>query len=76
MLKSETRQLPLSYQERSMRKSVELDYMLENAVAVALGVAKPHQEFPRKIRVSRRKSSRQTLRASAPSHREHVRAAA
>lgn len=52
-----------------MRKSVELDHLLENAVAMALGVAKPHRELSRKIRVAHRKSTRYA-------QREHVRVAA
>ena len=40
-----------------MRKSVELDHLLENAVAVALDLAKPHPDFPRKIKTAHRKSS-------------------
>jgi len=56
-----------------MRKSVELDYLLENAVAVALDVAKPHPDFPKKIRMARRKSSRHAA-STAASHGRHDRA--
>ena len=56
-----------------MRKSVELDYLLENAVAEALDVAKPHPEFPRKIKTARRKSSHQA-RNPALARTRHERA--
>jgi len=58
-----------------MRNSAELDHLLENAVAVALGLDAPHPDAPRRLRSSRRKLSRRqpvvkTMR------REHRRAAA
>ena len=60
-----------------MRKSMELDYLLENAVAAALDVAKPHPEFLRKIKVAHRKSSHQTRDiAHARSRHERARVAA
>jgi hypothetical protein len=57
LLTAQTRPRPHEFEERQMRKSVELDYLLENAVAAALDVAKPHPEFPAKIKVAHRKSS-------------------
>lgn len=37
-----------------MRTSKALDLMLENAVAEALGLDRPHPEAPRRLRMSRR----------------------
>ena len=56
-----------------MRKSVELDHLLENAVAVALDLAKPHPDFPRKIKTTHRKSSNHA-RSITVSHGRHDRA--
>jgi len=40
-----------------MRKSVDLDNLLENAVAVALGLPRPHRDTPRKRRASAAKAT-------------------
>ena len=37
-----------------MRNSNELDFLLENAVAAALGLAKPHPHQPSRLRASQR----------------------
>ncbi len=58
-----------------MRKSVELDQLLENAVAEALGLARPHPFAHRKLRAAPRKS-RNGPRTISTSYREHARAAA
>jgi len=56
-----------------MRKSMELDYLLENAVAAALDVAKPHPELLRKIKIAHRKTGHQA-RSIAPLRSRHERA--
>lgn len=58
-----------------MRKSVELDHLLENAVAAALGLPEPHPQPPGKLRASRARASR---RRQTPPHarREHASEAA
>lgn len=33
-----------------MRKSLDLDHLLENAVASALGLERPHPRVPRRLR--------------------------
>lgn len=58
-----------------MRKSAELDHLLENAVAAALGLDAPHPETPRRLRASRRKLSRRQHVVKTMRH-EHSRAAA
>jgi len=60
-----------------MRKSIELDHLLENAVAVALDLQKPHPESPRKIKTARRKASPHARRvAASPARHERTRVAA
>ena len=59
-----------------MRKSLELDHMLENAGAVALGLEKPHPQAQRKVRMARVKHMRGTSHAAGRSRREPVRVAA
>lgn len=54
-----------------MRSTVELDRLLENAVAAALGLDKPHAKTaPRKVHVARVKPSRRRPHAS-PQPRHH-----
>jgi hypothetical protein len=54
-----------------MRSAAELDRMLENAVAAALGLDKPHPKAaPRKVHAARVKPSRRSHRAS-PRPRHH-----
>lgn len=57
-----------------MRKSIDIDHLLENAVAEALGLPRPHLSAPRKLRASRAKASRRSH--SAATRREGHRVAA
>ena len=59
-----------------MRNSVELDNLLENAVATALCIDKPHQEMKFRPRMSRRKITRRAHRSTSTPHRERARVAA
>ena len=59
-----------------MLRSIELDHMLENAVAVALGLAKPHPQAPKKVRPARAKASRRGHHVTRQPRREPVKAAA
>ena len=56
-----------------MRKSVDLDHMLENAVAEALGLDRPHPQIPRKLRGHAKVQRRQN---ASHQRREHTRVAA
>jgi hypothetical protein len=59
-----------------MHKSIVLDQLLENAVAVAIGVAKPHPYAPKKLHLSRSRPSIRRHHPRGPQHREHVHFAA
>ncbi|MEO8884147.1 MAG: hypothetical protein ABI377_12155 [Devosia sp.] len=59
-----------------MRKSMELDYLLENAVAAALDLAKPHPEIPKKIRTAHRKSGGRAGSNTPAARHERTRVAA
>lgn len=59
-----------------MRRSTELDHMLENAVAVALGLATPHPQAPKKVRQMRAKVSRRGHHVTRQPRREPVKVAA
>lgn len=59
-----------------MHKSIILDHLLENAVAVAIGVAKPHPYAPKRLHSSRPRASLRRHYARGPQHREHVHFAA
>jgi hypothetical protein len=59
-----------------MRKSIELDQLLENAVAVAIGVARPHPYAPKKLRSLRVKAATHGRHIPTSHRREHPRAAA
>jgi hypothetical protein len=58
-----------------MRKSVELDQILENAIAEALGLERPHPFAHRKLRATGKSPNRRHHGGRA-SHREQDRAAA
>lgn len=52
-----------------MRKAPDLDRLLENAVATALGLDAPHPEVPARIRPSRRRALvRRHHTVAAPRH--------
>ena len=55
-----------------MRKSVELDQLLENAVATALGLDQPHRSSASKPRKSRKQSARPHNRAGATRDQQRV----
>lgn len=59
-----------------MRKSVDLDPLLENAVAAALGIDRPHPELPNKIRTGHRRPLRRAHRLQPTSRRSPARRAA
>jgi hypothetical protein len=59
-----------------MRKALDLDHLLENAVATALGLEKPHPELPAHIRPMRRRKLVHRQHGVAAPRREHRRAAA
>jgi hypothetical protein len=59
-----------------MRKSIELDQLLENAVAAAIGVARPHPYAPKRLRSWRAKPAQHSRHLQASHRREHPRAAA
>jgi len=59
-----------------MRQSIDLDHLLENTVATALGLAKPHPEAPTKPRLARRRPARRAHRPLAAGRRSANRAAA
>jgi|GEM_PF-4144534 len=59
-----------------MRKSVELDHLLENAVATALGLDRPHPQPIRKLRAARPKVASGSHGVARKTHREHVKVAA
>ncbi len=56
-----------------MRKSLELDNLLENAVAAALGLRQPHPRVPARIRaVQRRPAPRRHRAGMVPRHDHKV----
>jgi hypothetical protein len=58
-----------------MRKSNDLDNLLENAVALALGLSQPHSDMPRKRRARAHTPTRHRQgKLVAPTHR-HAHAA-
>jgi hypothetical protein len=59
-----------------MRKSLDLDHLLENAVAEALGLDRPHPETPRRLRSNARRSNRRREATVVRARHEHTRAAA
>ena len=59
-----------------MRKDIALDHLLENAVAEALGLAKPHREASKKLRADRARHLRRYHAAGARPSRDHGRVAA
>jgi hypothetical protein len=62
--------------ERQMRRSIELDRLLENAVAAAIGVEAPHPYAPKKLRSFRPKAVTHGRHVQTLHRREHSRAAA
>jgi hypothetical protein len=58
-----------------MRKAPDLDHLLENAVATALGLDMPHPEVPARIRPSQRRALARRHHTSAPARHEHRKAA-
>jgi hypothetical protein len=64
------------FKERPMRKNSELEQLLENAVAAALGVDIPHPKMPSRLRVSRRRPVKRMHRSTAAGHRERTSVAA
>jgi hypothetical protein len=52
-----------------LRKSAEIDRLLENAVATALGLDRPHPSLPALIRPPRRRAL--SRRATSLSRRRH-----
>jgi hypothetical protein len=54
-----------------MRKAPDLDHLLENAVATALGLDKPHPELPARIRPSQRRALSRRHHTVAAPRREH-----
>ena len=59
-----------------MRRSIELDRLLENAVAAAIGVQAPYPHAPKKLRSFRPKAVARGRHAPTLHRREHSRAAA
>jgi hypothetical protein len=59
-----------------MRKSLDLDHLLENAVAEALGLDRPHPDTPRRLRSNARRSNRRHEDTPIRARHEHTRAAA
>ena len=58
-----------------MRKSADLDNLLENAVAIALGLQRPHPEMPRKRRSRAASGAHVRQGKLLPESRNHAHAA-
>lgn len=58
-----------------MRRAPDLDQLLENAVATALGLGTPHPEAPTRIRPSRRRALARRHHTIAVARHEHRKAA-